>query len=135
MVTNNLKVLLVDDDDSLRQMYNLILTKAGYTVTRAQDGIDGLAKAREGGYDIVLLDLMMPNLDGIGFLKGLQEEGPKKPMGPVVVLSNAGYDEVAKEAISLGAVGFLMKAELLPKDLLKAVTEYLEKGRESKTSK
>ena len=129
MVTNNMKVLLVDDDDSLRQMYNLILSKAGYTVTRAIDGIDGLAKAREGGYDIVLLDLMMPNLDGIGFLKGLQEEDSKKPNGPVVVLSNAGYDNVAKEAISLGAAGFLMKAELLPKDLLQAVSEYLEKEK------
>jgi two-component system chemotaxis response regulator CheY len=132
MATTNLKILLVDDDESLRQMYNLILSKAGYTVTRAIDGIDGLAKAREGGYAIVLLDLMMPNLDGIGFLKGLRDEEPKKPNGPVVVLSNAGYDNVAKEAISLGAVGFLMKAELLPKDLVQAVSEYLEKGKTTK---
>jgi DNA-binding NarL/FixJ family response regulator len=47
-------------------------------------------------------------------------------------LSNAGYDNVAKEAISLGAVGFLMKAELLPKDLVQAVSEYLEKGKTTK---
>jgi len=129
MVANNIKILLVDDDDSLRQMYNLILTKAGYSVTKAIDGIDGLAKAREGGYDLVLMDLMMPNLDGIGMLKGLLDEAPKKPNGPTVVLSNAGYDNVAKEAISLGAVGFLMKAELLPKDLTTAVSGYLEKAK------
>lgn len=127
----NKKLLLVDDDESLRQMYNLILTKADYDLTVAVDGLDGLAKARQGGFDLVLLDLMMPNLDGIGFLKGLREEGPKKSMGPVIVLSNAGYDEVAKEAISLGAKGFLMKADLLPKDLLKAVGEYLEGGKET----
>jgi two-component system chemotaxis response regulator CheY len=132
MATNNIKILLVDDDESLRQMYNLILTKAGYNVTKAIDGIDGLAKAREGGFDLVLLDLMMPNLDGIGMLKGLLDEGPKKPNGPMVVLSNAGYDNVAKEAISLGAVGFLMKAELLPKDLTKAVEDFLEKNKTTK---
>jgi len=129
MITTGKKILLVDDDESLRQMYNLILTKAGYQVTKALDGIDGLAKAREGGYDLILLDLMMPNLDGIGMLKGLLEESPKKPNGPIVVLSNAGYNEVAKEALSLGVAGFLMKAELLPKDLIKAVSEHLEKSK------
>ena len=119
------RVLLVDDDEALRQMYNLILEKAGYQLELANDGIQGLAKAREGGYDLILLDLMMPNLDGIGFLKALQEEPPKRPNGPIIVLSNAGYDAVAKEAESLGAVGFLMKADLLPKDLVGEVKRYL----------
>lgn len=119
------RVLLVDDDEALRQMYTLILSKAGYEVTASVDGVSGLAEARKGGYDLILLDLMMPNLDGIGFLKGIQEEPPKKPNGPIVVLSNAGYDAVAKEAESLGTQGFLMKADLLPKDLVAAVEKYL----------
>lgn len=128
MAEQQYHILLVDDDESLRQMYTLILTKAGYKLTTANDGVDGLAKAHEGGYDLVLLDLMMPNLDGIGFLKGIQQEAPKKPNGPIVVLSNAGYDKVAKEAESLGAVGFLMKADLLPDDLIKRVQEHLKKS-------
>lgn len=119
------RILLVDDDDSLRQMYTLILGKEGYEVTTATDGVDGLAKARQGGYDLILLDLMMPNLNGIGFLKGLKEEGPKQTNGSIIVLSNAGYNEVAKEAEGLGAAGFLMKADLLPKDLIKEVKEAL----------
>lgn len=121
-------LLLIDDDADLRQMYALILGKAGYQLDTAQDGMAGLAKARKGGYALILLDLMMPNLDGIGFLKGLAEEGPKAPNGPIVVLSNAGYDAVAKEAMALGAVGFLMKADLLPADLTKAVEKYLAKA-------
>lgn len=119
------RILLVEDDESLRQMYNLILSKEGYAVTTANDGVDGLAKAREGGYALVLLDLMMPNLDGLGLLRGLQEKGPKKPNGPIVVLSNAGYDTVAHEASSLGAAGFLLKADMLPQDLVAKVKGYL----------
>ena len=122
------RLLLVDDDADLRQMYGLILGKEGYQLDLAEDGLEGLAKARAGGYDLILLDLMMPNLDGIGFLKGLKEERPKTPNGAVIVLSNAGYDAVAKEAITLGAKGFLMKADLLPKDLLREVETYLKKN-------
>lgn len=122
------RILLVDDDEALRQMYSLILGKEGFEVHTANDGVQGLARIREGGFDLVLLDLMMPNMDGIGVLKGLQEEGPKKPIGPIVVLSNAGYDAIAKEAESLGAKGFLMKAELLPKDLVAEVKKALARG-------
>lgn len=124
------KILLIDDDDSLRQMYQLILGKAGYALVTAQDGVQGLAQARQGGFDLILLDLMMPNLDGIGFLQGLQAEPPKQPNGPIVVLSNAGYDAVAKEAESLGAQGFLLKADLLPKDLVREVGRFLARRNE-----
>jgi len=127
MTTAAPHILLVDDDESLRQMYNLILKKEGFTVDVANDGVQGLGKARTGGYDLVLLDLMMPNLDGIGMLKGLKEEGPKKPIGPIIILSNAGYDTVAKEAEQLGAAGFLMKADLLPQDLIREIHAYLDR--------
>lgn len=119
------RLLLIDDDESLRQMYTLILEKNGYAVTTANDGVQGLAKARAGGYHLLLLDLMMPNLDGIGFLRAMREESPKQPNGPTVVLSNAGYETVAKEAAALGAAGFLLKADLLPPDLLREVKKYL----------
>lgn len=118
-------ILLIDDDADLRQMYTLIFTKAGYQIDTADDGVDGLAKARKGGWGVILLDLMMPNLDGIGFLKGLKDEPAKKPNGHILVLSNAGYDKVEKEAASLGAKGFLVKANLLPDDLVKEVAKHL----------
>ena len=125
-MNNPKKILLVDDDESLRQMYNMIFTKEGHTFTTADDGVKGLAKIREGGWDLILLDLMMPNMDGVGVLKALQEEpGKCEPNCPIVVLSNAGYGTVAKEAEGLGAKGFLMKADMLPKDLLAALKNYL----------
>ena len=77
-------------------------------------------------HSVLPLDLMMPNLNGIGLLRLLREEGPKKPLGPIIVLSNAGYDAVAREAESLGATGFLMKADLLPKDLVREIRAYLD---------
>lgn len=123
-------ILLVDDDEALRQMYTLILGKEGYKVTTADDGTEGLGKIREGGWDLVLLDLMMPSLDGIGVLKALKEEPPKQENGPIVALSNAGYMAVAEEAAALGAAGFLMKADLLPKDLVREVKKYLAVGKD-----
>jgi DNA-binding response OmpR family regulator len=126
MADSSAKILLVEDDESLRQMYSLILSKEGYQMETAGDGVDGLTKARAGGYRLILLDLMMPNLDGIGFLKGLREEPAKAPNGPIVILSNAGYEKVADEVAELGAQGFLMKADLLPDDLIKAVGKYVK---------
>ncbi len=123
---NNAKILLVEDDQPLRDMYTLILAKAGYEVETANDGVQGVSAARKGGYDLVLLDLMMPNLDGIGFLKAMKQEGPKTANGPVLILSNAGYDSVAKEAMGLGAQEFLMKAELSPDELVQKVSTYLQ---------
>lgn len=119
------RILLIEDDDDLRQMYTLIFTKAGYQLETANDGVQGLTNARAGGYQLILLDLMMPKLDGIGFLKELKKQGPKKPNGPIVILSNAGYNKVAEEAMTLGAQGFLLKADLLPHDLVKEVAKYI----------
>lgn len=119
-------ILLIEDDDDLRQMYSLIFAKSGYLLETANDGIQGLAKARSGGYGVILLDLMMPKLDGIGFLKELKKEKPKSPNGPILVLSNAGYNKVAEEAIKLGASGFLLKADYLPAELVKEVEKYLK---------
>lgn len=125
MTTETKSILLVEDDEALREMYTLIITKAGYALETATDGVQGIAKLRQGGYNLVLLDLMMPNLDGIGVLKAMQDVSnrPKKPNGPIIVLSNAGYNKVAEEAIQLGAKGFLMKAELTPKELVKEIQD------------
>lgn len=124
--TGGKRILLIDDDETLREMYSVILAKGGYGVDTARDGVEGLAKAREGGYDLILLDLVMPNLDGVRVLQALKQEPAKKPNGPVVILSNAGYESVAKEVTSLGAKGFLMKAEMLPRDFIKQVQAFLQ---------
>lgn len=115
------KVLIVEDDQFIREMYSLILTKAGYEVTEALDGKVGLGLAQDGGYDVILLDLMMPNLDGLGFLQGLKDKPPKKKNGNIIVLSNLAYGDAKQKALDLGATDFLVKADLDPKDVRAAV--------------
>ncbi|HSX24643.1 MAG TPA: response regulator [Candidatus Andersenbacteria bacterium] len=120
------KILIVEDDQFIREMYNLVLQKAGHEVTEALDGKVGLNLATEGGYDVILLDLMMPNLDGLGFLQGLKDNPPKKKNGNIIVLSNLAYSDAKDKAIALGAFDFLVKADLDPKDVRAAVDKALK---------
>ena len=120
------KVLIVEDDQFIREMYNLVLTKAGYDVTEALDGKVGLDLAAEGGYDVILLDLMMPNVDGLSFLQGLKDNPPKKKNGKIIVLSNLAYGDAKDKALALGAFNFLVKADLDPKDVRAAVEKALK---------
>ncbi|MDO8512456.1 MAG: response regulator [bacterium] len=122
------KVLLVEDDDALRDMYNIILTRKGFEVDLAQDGEEALIKARGGGYAVILLDLLMPKLDGMGVLRRLSVESPELPNGPVILLSNAQFDGMEKEARALGAKNVLFKTDILPAELLKEVKKYVNVG-------
>lgn len=119
------KILLVDDDQYIRELYVEVLKDAGYEVTPAVDGEDALAKLTTGGYDLVLLDIMMPKLDGIGVLKSLKEKPATTPNGAVILLTNLAHDPVLKEATSLGAKSFLIKADITPDQLIQKVKEYL----------
>lgn len=120
------RVLLVDDDQSIRELYEEILKNAGYEVETAVDGKEGYDKIIEGGYDLILLDVMMPLLDGIGVLTNLQEDHPKKKNGPIILLTNLAYDPVVKDALSKGAAMCLNKAEMNPDEFIKKVKEVIK---------
>ena len=122
------KILLVDDDLYIRELYVEILKNAGYEVEVAVDGKEGFDKIIAGGYDLILLDVMMPYLDGIGILKKLEEEKPQKNNGPIILLTNLAYDPVMKEATERGAVACLYKAEMNPDEFLKKVAEHVKTG-------
>jgi DNA-binding response OmpR family regulator len=122
------KILLVDDDLYIRELYEEILKNAGYEVEMAVDGKEGLEKIVEGGYDLILLDVMMPYIDGIGILKKLEDDKPKKSNGPIILLTNLAYDPVMKEATERGAAACLYKAEMNPDEFLKKVAEHIKKG-------
>lgn len=115
------KVLIVEDDQFIREMYAFILTKDGHEVTEASDGAVGLTEAQKGGFDVILLDLMMPQVDGLGFLKGLKDSPPKKKNGPIVVMSNLAYGDAKEKAMALGASDFLVKADLEPAEIRETV--------------
>jgi len=120
------KILLVDDDSFIRELYEEILTGAGYQVEMAVDGKEGLEKISGGGYDLVLLDVMMPYLDGIGVLKKLEEEKTRGKNGPIILLTNLAYDPVMKEAAERGAAACLYKADMNPDEFLKIISEHLK---------
>jgi DNA-binding response OmpR family regulator len=122
------KILVVEDDQFLRDLYNELLTEAGYTVETAADGEEGLIKARGGGFDLVLLDIMLPKLDGLGVLRGLKDKAPSSPNGPVVLLTNLGQDAIIKEGFNLGATGYIIKSAMTPEQVLSEVKVFLKQN-------
>lgn len=119
------RILVVDDDMFIRELYEEVLKSEGFQVETAEDGEVGLQKLRTGGYNVVLLDVMMPKRDGIGVLSQLQSTPPTKENGAIILLTNLGHDSVIKEAISLGAVTYLNKADMTPDQLVDHVKKYL----------
>ncbi|MDO8498738.1 MAG: response regulator [bacterium] len=121
------KVLLIDDDSDTRDIYREFLTEAGYEVDLAQDGQEGLAKILQGGYDLILLDIMLPKIDGLGILRKIQTRPqPTHYNGPIIVLSALDQDYIVKEALGLGAKGYLAKSGMTPDQALSKISEFLK---------
>ena len=105
-----MKILLVDDSKLQRVVVQRILTKAGYEVILAADGEEGLQAARQNSPDLILLDMMLPRLDGIGVLEALKKD-PKMAHIPVIVMT--GLSQRNEEKLkSAGAASFYQKSEL-----------------------
>lgn len=119
------KILLIDDDAYTRDIYKEVLEEAGFEVVLATDGQEGLVKLEEDDFSLVLLDVMMPKLDGIGFLKVIRDKPPKDKLPKICLLTNLGHDPVIQEAMGLGASGFLIKSDLNPDQLVGHVKQFL----------
>lgn len=116
-------ILIVDDDEYIRELYEEVLKDAGFTVATAVDGQDGLEKIRANAYDLVLLDIMMPKKDGVEVLRAVSTE---KLKAKVLLLTNLAHDPVMKEGKSLGALAYLIKADMTPDQLVAKVKEFLK---------
>jgi two-component system alkaline phosphatase synthesis response regulator PhoP len=102
------KLLIVEDDEMLNQAYKLILEKEGHDVKIAFNGKEGLAIAKEFKPELILLDIMMPVMNGIEFLKAY--DAPAHPETIIIVLSNLNEDSEVQEALKLGAQRYILKA-------------------------
>lgn len=120
------KLLVVEDDQMLRDLYLDILTDAGYEVDSAEDGAQGYEKLHQGGYDLVLLDIMLPHMDGLSILAKLNHEPSEKLNKAIVVLSNLGQDAAIAQATSLGARGYMIKSDHTPDQVVAEVKRVLE---------
>ena len=118
------RILIIEDDEFLSSLYKELLEEEGYEVILAQDGEEGLKKAEEGGYDLVLLDIMLPKMDGLQVLKSLDKSSLGKN-GAIVMLTNLGQDAIVKDALKHGAAGFLIKSSLTPDQVLHEVRVFL----------
>lgn len=122
------KILIVEDDQFLREFYQELLLEEGYLIDVAADGEVGLEKIRNNDYDLVLLDIMLPKKDGLQVLRDLKVTPAKTPNLKIVNLTNLGQDTVIKECFDLGAQGYLIKSALNPDQVLIEVKNYLTKS-------
>jgi two-component system, NtrC family, nitrogen regulation response regulator NtrX len=122
---NNARILVVDDEPNIRELLDEILSEEGYEVTTAADAEHARAARREQNYDLTLLDIWMPDTDGISLLREWSEGGS---LGPVVMMSGHGTVDTAVEATRLGALDFIEKPVSLTK-LLRTVEKALSRRR------
>jgi DNA-binding response OmpR family regulator len=122
------RVLLAEDDRFLRRAAEARLRRHGLEVLTAADGEEALRIARAEPLDLVLLDVVMPKLQGFEVLKALKQDVATARI-PVIVLSNLGQQRDVAQAMALGAVAFLIKAHLSLQDLVDRVDAVLATGK------
>lgn len=120
------KILIIEDDKLLSDAYKLILEKHGHDIVTAFNGKEGLQKAEQHKPKIILLDLLMPEMDGIEFL-GEYDVKNKHPEVAVVILSNLGDEKRVEKAMELGAYKYIVKAHAKPDELSMIVNHLIDK--------
>ncbi len=133
IITMSKKILLVDDDLYIRELYNEILENEGYEVETAANGEAGLNKITNNKYDLILLDIMMPKLDGIGILTKLKDSQSSTPLSSIILLTNLANDPVIKEVAETGIKKVLIKSDITPEELTMEVKKTLGVKQTEKT--
>ncbi len=120
------KILFIEDDPFMVDMYSHVIEKHGYSVEAATDGKEGLKKAKTGQYNLILLDIMMPEMLGIEVLENLRND-PHADLSntKVVVLTNLAQDDDSRRAMEAQADGYLIKADVTPSKLVSLIDQIL----------
>ena len=117
-------ILIVEDDKFLRELIVRKLTKEGYNVSEAIDGEEGLKKIKEEKPDLILLDLILPSIDGFEVLAKIKKDEALAKI-PVVILSNLGQAEEIEKGFRLGAVDYLVKAHFTPGEIIEKIKKFI----------
>ena len=120
------KILIVEDDTFLSDLYLHTFTFSGFDTYIAKNGLEGFDKAVEVKPDIIFLDIMMPKMNGIELMKKLKEQEATKGI-PVVILSNFSDEALAKDAMANGALAYIIKSEYEPKQVIQMTNDWLVK--------
>lgn len=118
------KILIVEDDPLMSRMYQKIFKFEGYEVEMAGNGEEGLEKAKDVKPTLILLDIMMPKMNGLEALEKLKADEALKAI-PVVMLTNLAGQSDAEKALSMGAIKYIVKSEYEPKQVTNMVKEIL----------
>lgn len=121
-------ILVVEDEPDALEIFKDILSEEGFRVDGADGGLMALEKLASSRYDLLLLDIVMPDKDGISILEEIKRFPEKYGEVKVVMLTNIGGDLAVDKAMKIGAVGYLLKSETEPDDLINAVKKHLGIG-------
>lgn len=124
------KILLVEDEDFIRELYVRQLTKAGFEVKSAIDGQSGLNTLSAETFDLLLLDIMLPGMNGLQLLREFKTKNPNSRM-VTILLTNLGQEAIIKEGFELGAQAYLIKASYTPDQVVTEVKTALFGNRSS----
>lgn len=117
-------ILVIEDDRFIGEMYVRSLRHQGYEVDWMIDGSDGLVAARNKAYDLILLDIMLPEVRGTDILRELKkQEGNASFGGKVIIMTNFDQDADSRTAMERDADGYLIKAEITPRKLLELIAK------------
>ena len=124
------KILLIEDEDYIRDLYKRQIELSHMQVDAFGLGQEGLQAALKNKYDLLLLDIMLPDTNGLQILKEIKQNESSKGL-TVVLLTNLGQDVIIKEGFELGAEGYLIKASLTPNQVVDEVKNVLAKKQNS----
>lgn len=117
-LTTPRRVLVIEDEPFIGELYTRALKKAGYDITVIADGAEGLKAARTNTYDIILLDIMVPTITGTELLKQLRAPDAPPLKAKIIVTTNLEQNDKAREAVEKQADGYVIKANVTPKELV-----------------
>ena len=118
------RILIIEDDPLMLRMYEKVFKYEGFEVVLVNNGKEGVGLAKTSNPSLVVLDLMMPEMDGLQVLELLKKDETTKHI-PVVILTNLVNDSVLNTAMSLGAKGYLVKSEISNEKIVEEVKKYL----------
>lgn len=125
MVKKKKTILIVEDDKFLMKAYSIKIKNAGFNVLSSSNGEEGLQMAKERKPDIIVLDLLLPRVDGFEFLKRIKADDELKSI-PVLTISVLGQKNDQEKALSLGAEAYFIKTEYKLEEIIDKIKEYLK---------
>ncbi len=123
--STNKKILLIEDDDFIRDLYASELTRNGFEVSACPNGEKGLEELKRDQFDLLLLDIMLPGINGLEVLKRVKQD-PKTKELKVILLTNLGNETVIEQGFGLGATGYLIKSAYNPDQIINEVKGFID---------